>query len=121
VTAEALVPHIGGSNDHSWRSDCGGCIRIDRGRAYRQGYTDGIAASRTPAPLDAAWCPEFDGPGDCTCGLYALLDSIRCVCGHKVNVHTDRHVDDTVGWPCNGCKSALCSGFALAERLRGGS
>jgi hypothetical protein len=57
------------------------------------------------------WCPEANGPGDCTCGLYALLDSIRCTCGHKVSVHTDRDVDDVVGWPCSACKSKRCTGF----------
>lgn len=58
------------------------------------------------------WCPEANGPGDCTCGLYALLDSIQCTCGHKVSVHTDRDVDDVVGWPCSDCKSKRCRGFA---------
>lgn len=59
------------------------------------------------------WCPEFNGPGDCTCGLYALLDSIRCTtCDHKVSVHTNRDVSDVVGWPCSECKSERCTGFA---------
>jgi len=60
------------------------------------------------------WCPEDKGPADCTCGLYVLLDNIRCTCGHKVSVHTDRDVSDVVGWPCNDCRSASCSGFRLA-------
>jgi hypothetical protein len=60
-------------------------------------------------------CPEFDGPGDCTCGLYALLDTIRCTCGHKVNHHTNRDVDDVVGWPCSDCHSKKCRGFVLAQ------
>ncbi len=61
-----------------------------------------------------SWCPEADGPADCTCGLYGLLDAIQCVCGHKVSVHTTRQVGDVVGWPCNGCKSDRCSRFLLA-------
>ena len=60
------------------------------------------------------WCPEADGPADCTCGLYGLLDAIQCVCGHKVSVHTTRQVGDAVGWPCGGCKSDRCTGFAIA-------
>jgi hypothetical protein len=62
------------------------------------------------------WCPEFNGPGDCTCGLYALLDSIRCTCGHKVSVHTNRDVSDVVGWPCNECESERCRGFTESVR-----
>ena len=61
------------------------------------------------------WCPESKGPADCTCGLYALLDSIRCTCGHKVSVHTDRDVSDVAGWPCNECRSERCQRFALAS------
>lgn len=64
------------------------------------------------------WCPEASGPGDCTCGLYALLDSIRCACGHRVSVHTDRDVDDVVGWPCSDCKSKRCTGFAIEAAAR---
>ena len=60
------------------------------------------------------WCPEAAGPADCTCGLYGLLDAIQCVCGHKVSVHTTRQVGDAVGWPCGGCKSDRCTGFAIA-------
>lgn len=59
------------------------------------------------------WCPEGQGPGDCTCDLYALLDSIRCECGHKVSIHTDRDVSDVVGWPCNECRSSRCTRFRL--------
>ncbi len=66
------------------------------------------------------WCPEDRGPADCTCGLYALLDTIRCTCGHKVSIHTDRDVADVVGWPCNECQSASCSGFALGGQSDGG-
>lgn len=61
------------------------------------------------------WCPEFSGPGDCTCGLEALLDSIRCTCGHEVSVHTNRDVSDVVGWPCNECQSRRCTGFVHAK------
>lgn len=61
------------------------------------------------------YCPESRGPGDCNCGLYALLDGIRCTCGHKVNVHVDRDVDDVVGWPCFKCQSKHCLGFALSD------
>lgn len=61
------------------------------------------------------YCPEANGPADCNCGLYALLDTIRCgTCGHKVNWHTNRDVSDVVGWPCSECRSARCKGFALA-------
>lgn len=63
--------------------------------------------------MHRTWCPERHGPADCTCGLYALLDSIRCTCGHKVNKHTDRDVDDVVGWPCIDCASKRCRGFIL--------
>jgi transcriptional regulator with XRE-family HTH domain len=63
------------------------------------------------------WCPEADGPADCTCGLYGLLDAIQCVCGHKVSVHTTRQVGDAVGWPCGGCKSDRCTGFAIARAV----
>ncbi len=59
-----------------------------------------------------SWCPEASGPADCTCGLYALLDSIRCAtCDHKVSDHTDHDVADTVGWPCSKCRSDRCEGF----------
>lgn len=48
---EADVPHIGGPDDHAWRSDCGGCVRIDRDRAYASGYSNGyLAALAEPRP-----------------------------------------------------------------------
>ena len=58
------------------------------------------------------WCPEFNGPADCTCGLYALMDTIRCTCGHRVDQHTDRDPSDVVGWPCFICQSSRCTGFS---------
>ena len=66
-----------------------------------------------------SWCPEANGPGDCTCGLYALLDRFQCVCGHKVSVHSSRDVSDAVGWPCSGCRSDRCPRFRLAAWKEG--
>jgi len=55
---------------------------------------------------------EDHAPAACDCGLDAVLDSLRCGCGHRVDHHTDRDVSDVVGWPCIDCKSARCRGFA---------
>ena len=38
-----------------------------------------------------------------------------CTCGHRRDHHTNRDVDDVVGWPCLDCRSKRCRGFALAE------
>lgn len=37
-----------------------------------------------------------------------------CTCGHRRGVHTNRDVDDVVGWPCWDCRSKRCRGFTEA-------
>lgn len=106
----------------------------DDGMTYP--HTDGCAGHCGTNDSDNPPCPGADrvrvterwraldllslvskGPGDCTCGLYALLEAILCTCGHTVRHHTNRDVSDVVGWPCFDCKSARCTGFTLAVEV----
>jgi hypothetical protein len=38
-----------------------------------------------------------------------------CTCGHRRDHHTNRDVDDVVGWPCLDCQSKRCRGFAALD------
>jgi hypothetical protein len=40
--------------------------------------------------------------------------AVLCECGHRHDHHTNRDVDDVVGWPCLDCHSARCRGFRAA-------